>query len=121
MVVPWSERLRYGAKKNGYHGGVTPQEMLIPISMLWPKLQVPEGFEELPVELPSWWTEPMVIRSDSCSCEAPETFGEGDTAKTLGSAPRSPSDTSGRDIVDRGAISERGVRRAETAGRPRKH
>jgi len=30
VVMPWSERLRYGAKKNGYHGGATPQEMLIP-------------------------------------------------------------------------------------------
>lgn len=62
VVVPWSERPRYGAKKNGYHGGATPQEMLIPISMLWPRLQVPEGFVELPVELPSWWIEPMVSR-----------------------------------------------------------
>ena len=41
VIVPWSERLRYGAKKNGYHGGVTPQEMLIPISILWPELDVP--------------------------------------------------------------------------------
>ena len=31
VIVPWSERVRYGAKKNGYHGGGTPQEMLIPI------------------------------------------------------------------------------------------
>lgn len=60
IVVPWSERVRYGSKKNGYHGGATPQEMLIPISILWPKLQVPEGFGELPVERPSWWTEPTL-------------------------------------------------------------
>jgi hypothetical protein len=62
IVVPWSERLRYGPKKNGYHGGATPQEMLIPISILWPELELPDGFEELPVELPSWWTEPTVTR-----------------------------------------------------------
>ena len=69
VVVPWSERLRYGSKKNGYHGGATPQEMLIPISILWPELDVPEGFGELPVELPSWWTEPTVSgRSDPCGC-----------------------------------------------------
>lgn len=62
MIVPWSERLRYGSKKNGYHGGASPQEMLIPISLLWPKLEYPEVFGELPVELPSWWTEPTMAQ-----------------------------------------------------------
>jgi hypothetical protein len=59
VVVPWSERLRYGTKKNGYHGGITPQEMLIPISILWPELKPPAGFDELPVDFPAWWMEPM--------------------------------------------------------------
>jgi hypothetical protein len=58
IVVPWSERLRYGAKKNGYHGGATPQEMLIPVSLLWPELRPPEGLEELPADTPPWWIEP---------------------------------------------------------------
>jgi hypothetical protein len=71
VIVPWSERLRYGAKKNGYHGGVTPQEMLIPISVLWPELDPPEGFGELPVELPSWWTEPTVGRPAMPAVEPP--------------------------------------------------
>ena len=31
MTVPWTERVRYGAKKNGYHGGVTPQEVIVPL------------------------------------------------------------------------------------------
>lgn len=58
VVVPWSERLRYGTKKNGYHGGATPQEVLIPVSLLWPELRLPEGFEELPGDEPQWWIEP---------------------------------------------------------------
>lgn len=62
VIVPWSERLRYGPKKNGYHGGATPQEMLIPIGILWPELDMPKGMAELPVELPSWWTEPTAER-----------------------------------------------------------
>ena len=32
LIAPWSERVRYGARKNGDHGGLTPQEMLIPIA-----------------------------------------------------------------------------------------
>jgi hypothetical protein len=30
IVVPRSERIRYSGKKNGYHGGVSPQEMEVP-------------------------------------------------------------------------------------------
>jgi hypothetical protein len=72
LVVPWSERLRYGSKRNGYHGGVTPQEMLIPISILWPELDVPEGFGELPIELPSWWTEPTAAQPIPVIVEQPK-------------------------------------------------
>ncbi len=72
VIVPWSERLRYGAKKNGYHGGASPQEMLIPISILWPELDMPEGFRELPGELPSWWTEPTVGLPTSIPVEKPQ-------------------------------------------------
>jgi len=71
VIVPWSELLRYGPKKNGYHGGATPQEMLIPISILWPELHLPEGMGELPVELPSWWTEPTLVRSVATVAEQP--------------------------------------------------
>jgi hypothetical protein len=60
VVVPWSERLRYGSKCNGYHGGVSPQELLIPIGILWPELDPPDGFAELPADLPAWWSEPTV-------------------------------------------------------------
>src|SRR5262249_36770268 len=32
LIAPWSERIRYGARKNGYHGGLTPQDGLHPPS-----------------------------------------------------------------------------------------
>ena len=34
LIAPWTEKVRYGVKKNGYHGGVSPQEMVIPITVL---------------------------------------------------------------------------------------
>ena len=34
LIAPWSERVRYGMMKNGYHGGLTPQEMVVPIVVL---------------------------------------------------------------------------------------
>lgn len=58
IVVPWTEKIRYGTRKNGYHGGVTPQEMVIPIGLFCGGVRLPEGFEALPIDLPSWWTEP---------------------------------------------------------------
>lgn len=62
VVVPWTEKLRYGAKRNGYHGGATPQEMVIPVGLFWGEVQVPEGLEALPIDLPTWWTEPAGLR-----------------------------------------------------------
>ena len=59
LVAPWSERVRYGAsKKNGYHGGLTPQEMVIPILVLSSTDEVPKGWQEQSVETPMWWDEP---------------------------------------------------------------
>ncbi len=91
VVVPWSELLRYGPKKNGYHGGATPQEMLIPISLLWPELRLPDGFGELPVELPPWWTEPTVARPATIVVEPPSRADTERVAPpTLFDKPKAP-------------------------------
>jgi hypothetical protein len=34
IIAAWSERLRYGGKKNGYHGGISPQEVVVPICVM---------------------------------------------------------------------------------------
>ena len=55
LIAPWSEKIRYGSKRNGYHGGVSPQECVIPLTLLsWPAL-VPEGFEVVAPYDPDWW------------------------------------------------------------------
>jgi hypothetical protein len=57
LIAPWTERLRYGARKNGYHGGLTPQEMVIPIAVLaTPDTRLP-GWSETPDPTPEWWEE----------------------------------------------------------------
>lgn len=58
LIAPWSERVRYGIKKNGYHGGLTPQEMVVPIIVLSSTDDVPAGWQEQPVDIPAWWDEP---------------------------------------------------------------
>lgn len=59
LIAPWTERLRYGSKKNGYHGGLTPQEMVVPIAVLCASNSYPVGWSEAPVDTPTWWEEPL--------------------------------------------------------------
>jgi hypothetical protein len=59
LIVPWSEKIRYSVKKNGYHGGVTMQEMLVPMAVLSARDDLPEGWVEPNSDVPSWWFEPM--------------------------------------------------------------
>ena len=57
LIAPWSERVRYGIKKNGYHGGLTPQEMVVPIAVLSSTDHFPKGWSEQPIDTPAWWDE----------------------------------------------------------------
>lgn len=55
LIAPWSETLRYGVKKNGYHGGVNPQETLAPAFILSPTDPSSPPRETL-LEEPDWWS-----------------------------------------------------------------
>jgi len=55
-VLPWREQLRYGPRRNGYHGGLTPKELLVPLVVLSAE-DLPEGSGWAPggFRRPSWW------------------------------------------------------------------
>lgn len=55
VIVPWSEKLRYGPKRWGYHGGLTPQETLPVIAVLAPAGQEFVDWEQVSRERPAWW------------------------------------------------------------------
>jgi hypothetical protein len=55
LVAPWSETLRYGAKKHGYHGGASPQECVVPLAVLSRQTRPLAGWTELPLYRPEWW------------------------------------------------------------------
>lgn len=55
LIGPWSDKIRYAMKKNGYHGGLSPQEMIVPIAVLSATDAFPAGWSEAPVDLPAWW------------------------------------------------------------------
>jgi hypothetical protein len=57
VIVPWSETVRYGVKKYGYHGGANPQEMVTPIVVLSPSEDAPQGWTDAPEDVPDWWDD----------------------------------------------------------------
>jgi len=60
LIAPWTESIRYSkGVRNGYHGGVTPQEMVVPIAVLASTDVYPKGWSEAPDDTPDWWDEPL--------------------------------------------------------------
>lgn len=58
VIAPWSERVRYTGMQHGYHGGISPQEMVAPLVVLWPvdrSDDCPSGWHELTPDTPAWW------------------------------------------------------------------
>jgi hypothetical protein len=70
LIAPWSERVRYGIKKNGYHGGLTLQEMVIPITVLAAGDLRLAGWAEVPDATPDWW-EPIPAVSATAAVVPP--------------------------------------------------
>jgi len=59
----WSERLRYGGKQNGYHGGVTPQEMVVPAAVFMFGDAKAAGWDEVRSAVPAWWDRREIAAS----------------------------------------------------------
>jgi len=54
IVMAWSERIRFAGRHHGYHGGVSPQEVLVPIAVLGAGAP-PSGWDAAPPVEPAWW------------------------------------------------------------------
>ncbi len=118
LIAPWSEAIRYGAKKNGYHGGVSLQEMVAPMALLTSGDDRLDGWSELPARTPPWWEEP--------GRRAPVKSGPRDKQMTLFSRESVPSEAprASRDAmrtsrwVDRLLSSDVYQAQKSSAGRP---
>ena len=55
ITVPWSETVRYGQRKNGYHGGLTLQEAVVPIGVFAPPGETVKDLQPAPPPHPPWW------------------------------------------------------------------
>ena len=55
------ENLRYGPMKSGYHGGASPAEVVVPVTVLVPgAVPADSGLRLAPPQEPSWWTDPVL-------------------------------------------------------------
>ena len=70
-ILAWDEKLRYGVKKAGYHGGASLQEITVPVIVLdyrgRPDLA---GWRLASPQVPTWWNDPLVSRRQLSSVEA---------------------------------------------------
>jgi len=56
VLAPWDDDFRYGAKAGGYHGGATPDEVLVPVAVFTPAgTPVPQGWDHTAQVAPLWW------------------------------------------------------------------
>ena len=58
VVCLWGESTRYAGRKNGYHGGVSPQEVTVPLSVIVPLGLNLVGWQLAPPAQPEWWELP---------------------------------------------------------------
>jgi len=56
----WSESARYAGRKNGYHGGVSPQEVTVPLSVFVPSRLALAGWQSAAPPQPEWWDLPDI-------------------------------------------------------------
>ncbi|GAA3121456.1 BREX-2 system phosphatase PglZ [Streptosporangium carneum] len=64
VVAPWDESVRYTAKQAGYHGGISPAEMVIPILVFVPgERHCPSGWQlfDPAQHAPAWWNGPVPV------------------------------------------------------------
>jgi len=99
IIAPWTEQLRYGTKNNGYHGGLSPQEMVVPIAVLCSSTTYPTGWIEAPVDTPLWWEEQIAPLENSLS-QATARADLGPLFAAAESEPVHPSQQSSQWIVD---------------------
>lgn len=56
VLAPFDDDFRYGAKAGGYHGGATPEEVLVPVAVFMPAgIDPPAGWEHRSQVPPLWW------------------------------------------------------------------
>lgn len=70
VVCLWGEGSRYAGRKNGYHGGLSPQEVTVPLSVFAPLGTSLAGWNAAPPNQPEWWELPPLLHAKKPTLEA---------------------------------------------------
>lgn len=68
LIAAWAEGTRYGAARNGYHGGASPQEMIAPLVLLADATSRQPAPEPCEPRRPVWWDGPSPGRRTEADC-----------------------------------------------------
>jgi hypothetical protein len=115
VVVPWTEKVRYTPpRQHGYHGGISPQEVLVPLSVFArPGIEL-EGYAEVLPTKPTWW------EADAPSvAEMPKTKPAAAKSKPRPAAQQLPFGGMRQDTVAQLLQSKIYASQAELAGKMR--
>ena len=102
-VLAVDENLRYGPLKAGYHGGASPAEAVVPVTVLVPGALPPgTGLRLASPQEPSWWTDPVLPAGQVLSAAAATgTAPAGRAAATPAAAPASRPPKPSQDLANR--------------------
>jgi hypothetical protein len=101
VILPWRETIRYLPLRAGYHGGASPAEavVLVSVHVAGPG-EVPPGWEAAPPQAPSWWLGSVAAASEPAAPAAapprrprpapPTLFDQLDAARADGPEPTGP-------------------------------
>lgn len=92
VVCLWGERTRYAGRKNGYHGGLSPQEVTVPLAVLVPIGTTLEGWAPAPPAQPEWWELPPLAK--------PKTAAPAVTAPVRPSGRKPPTPAGQQQLFD---------------------
>ena len=62
VVCLWGESTRYAGRKNGYHGGLSPQEVTVPLGIFVPIGLNLADWTQAPPSQPEWWELPPITK-----------------------------------------------------------
>jgi hypothetical protein len=62
LILAWSEGHRYTAKQSGYHGGASPQEVVVPLAVWSVAGSGVPGWRPARDDTPVWWHEDLSSR-----------------------------------------------------------
>jgi len=67
FIAPWSERIHYTSRKAGYHGGLSPQEVMVPVALFTREGFNLKGLVPTSTVEPAWWTEESTVGTEEPS------------------------------------------------------